>query len=46
MKFDVCGGNGGRVNAPWDVGNSSPNIGPSWMNESFGTLLVELCSTL
>ena len=46
MKFEVGGGHGGTVNDPRDVGNSIPKLGISWMNESFGTLMVELCSNL
>ena len=45
-KFDVGGGQGGIVNALRDVGRSSPKLGISWMNESFGILMVELYSTL
>ena len=40
------GGHGGRVNASWELGNSRPKLGLSWMNGEFGILMVELCSAL
>ena len=46
IKIDVGGGHGGRVNAPWDAGKSSPKIGILWMNDSFGILTFELYLSL
>ena len=45
-NFVIDGGQGGGVNAPRDGVISSPNIGLSWVNDSFGTMVVMLCSTL
>ena len=39
-------GQGGGVNAPWDLGLSSPKLGLSWKSESFGISLGELYLTL
>ena len=40
------GGQGGRVNAPRELGVLSPKLGISWKNGSFGISLGELCSAL
>ena len=42
IHFNVAGGQGGRINYPQDVVSSSPKLGLSWMNESFGTMMVKL----
>ena len=44
--FDVGGGQGGGVNAPWDGVKSIPKLGLSWFHDSFGSMVVMLYSTL
>ena len=39
-------GQGGRVNAPWELVVSIPKLGLSWKNGSFGISLGELYSDL
>ena len=46
INFDVGGGQGGEVNSPRNVVSSSPMHGLSLMNESFGSMMVKLCSAL
>ena len=40
--FDV----GGGVNSPQNGVNSSPKLGLEWLHDSFGSMVVMLCSTL
>ena len=44
--FDVGGGQGSGVNAPWYGANSSPKLGLSWLHNSFEYMVVILCSFL
>ena len=45
-NFNVGGGHAGRVNAPRYGEDSSPKLVFSWMNDSFFTIVVKLCSAL
>ena len=40
------GGQGGRVNVPWEMGIQSPNIGLMRRYASFAFLLGKICSSL
>ena len=44
--FDIGGGHGGGLNAPWDGVNSIPKLGLSWFHDSFGSMVVMLYSAL
>ena len=45
-RIQRSGGQGGSVNAPRELGVSSPKIGLLWKNGSFGISLGELYSAL
>ena len=46
IYFIVGGQQGGRVNDSQDGVNSSPNLGLSWLHNSFGSMVVMLCLAL
>ena len=46
IYFVVGGRQGGGVNDSYDGVKSRPNIGLSWFHNSFGSMVVMLCSEL